>query len=338
MGAPDPPLAAQVAAELKRHYPSDSTRVNQELCTLLVYLSDSSVAETTLKLLHDADTQEEQLHYVLCLRELKDHWTLAQRETYFRWFVEAMEFAGGHLFSGFVTNIREEAIGHLSEAEAKALKDVLALPTEPAIPVIESASRPFVQEWTVNDLIADVQTQLHGRSFENGRRMFQATGCFQCHRFAGRGGIVGPDLSALGRRFNMKDMLESIIEPSKEVSDQYVSTVFLMDTGRQVIGRVINLLNENVMVCENLLAPGVMTVVSRDEVDDSFASSVSMMPKGLLNNLEKNDVLDLLAYLKSGGDPNAGEFANRKIRTDSGKSGPAKISKYSDGIADNVAT
>ena len=314
MGPPDTETAAQVAGALQQYFPSDSRILNQELCALLVYLDDDSVAEKALQLLKNADTEEEQLYYAYCLRQLKQHWTHEQRAVYFRWFVKAAEQAGPNPFAGFLDMIRRDAISNLSDAEAEALRDVLALVPKPAGPIIESASRPFVQDWKVDDLIADAQSQLHGRSFENGRRMFRATGCYKCHRFAGRGGIAGPDLSAVGRRFNTRNMLESIIEPSKEVSDQYIATIFLMDTGKQVVGRVVNLVGEILMVCENLLAPGALqpgalTLVSRAEVVESFASQVSMMPKGLLNNLAKDEILDLLAYLKAGGNPDAPEFA-----------------------------
>ena len=49
--------------------------------------------------------------------------------------------------------------------------------------------------------------------------MFGATGCFQCHRFAGEGGAVGPDLTQVAGRFSARDLLESIIEPGCRISE-----------------------------------------------------------------------------------------------------------------------
>ncbi len=308
MGAPDDNTAAQIAATLNTYYPSDSVRLNRELCALLVYLNDETVIEKTLKLMQEADTQEEQIHYALCLRVMKDHWTIPQRKAYFRWFITSTEMAGGHSFSGFLNNIRQEAIDRLSPEEAEQLKDVLAQQPKPAEPVIESISRPLVKRWTVDELAAAAATKLHGRSFENGRRMFQAAGCYRCHRFAGRGGIVGPDLSAAGRRFSTVELLESIVEPSKVISDQYVATVFILDSGKQVTGRVVNLAGDRMMVAENLLTPGRLTTVYRNEVEEMFHSDVSLMPQGLLDHLTLDEILDLLAFIRSGGDPQAPEF------------------------------
>ena len=311
LGETDDSTKLQIAATLSSYYPSDSRRLNRELCALLVFLGDPSVVGKTLALMENADTQEEELYYALCLRVMQDYWTIAQRTAYFQWFVKSAEFAGGHSFSGFLKNIREEAIERLSDAEREALKDVLAEMPTPATPEIEANSRPLVKEYTVDELVELAEANLAGRDFENGRRMFQATGCYKCHRFAGRGGIVGPDLSALGRRFNIRNMLESIVEPSKEISDQYVATNFVLDTGQQVVGRVVNLFGDSIMVSENLLAPDAMTRVVRDEIEESFPSKVSLMPTGLLNNLTEDEILDLLAYLKSGGNPESPEFAQR---------------------------
>jgi putative heme-binding domain-containing protein len=299
-----------VASVLNAGYPAGSTRLNRELCALLVYLNDPQVATKTLALLRKASTQEEQIHYVLCLRALKrDFWTLDQRREYFQWFLTAGSFRGGNSFSGFLANIRKDAIETLSEEDKVALKDILdARPVSSSEPVIEAASRPFVRAWTVDDLIGDVEAGLTGRDFENGRRMFTATACFRCHRFAGDGGIVGPELTAVGRRYNARTLLESLIEPSKVISDQYEATVFVLDTGKQVVGRVVNLNAERLMVSENMLDPGKLTSVNREEIEEMTVSRTSMMPNGLLNNLSRDEVLDLVAYLQSGGDPDASVF------------------------------
>lgn len=312
MGQPDPEVAEHVAAALNPLYPSRSPRLNRELCRLLVYLNDSQVAEKTLALLDIAPTQEEQIHYVYCLRALKDHWTTEQRTRYFRWFVTSTTLRGGNSFSGFIRNIRQEAIDQLTDEEKLTLKEVLEAQPSGAAPLVEASSRPLFREWTVDDLIADVEAGLSGRSFDNGRRMFQVTACFKCHRFAGDGGIVGPELTSVARRFNARSLLESIIEPSKVVSDQYEATMFVLESGQQVIGRVVNLNNDTIMVSENMLEPGKLTVIRRDEIEETLVSRTSMMPSGLLNTLNKDEVLDLIAYLQSGGDPDSAVFRGAK--------------------------
>ncbi len=312
MGEPDLEMATDVATLLDAHYPSKSPNLNKELCRLLVYLNDSHVAGKTLALLAKAPTQEEQIHYVYCLRALKDHWTMDQRKEFFQWFVTSTTLRGGNSFSGFIKNIRQEAIDRLTDAEKAELKSVLEAEPTGTANLVEAASRPIVKDWAVNDLLADVEAGLSGRSFDNGRKMFQVTACFKCHRFAGDGGVVGPDLTAVSRRYNPRTMLEAIIEPSKVISDQYESNIFLLTSGKQVAGRVVNLNSDKLMVCENMLEPGNLTTILREDIEETLVSKASMMPKGLINTLTRDEILDLVAYLQSGGDPDSPVFVGAK--------------------------
>ncbi|MFY8057493.1 MAG: c-type cytochrome, partial [Planctomycetaceae bacterium] len=261
MGEPSEEVARAVASVLNPLYPARSVRLNRELCRILVYLNAEGVADKTLELQAKAPSQEEQIHYAYCLRALKGPWTVEQRTKYFQWFVTSTTLRGGNSFSGFLKNIRQEAIDRLTDAEKVALKTVLEAQPTGGQPLVEAAARPVVQEWKVDDFLADVEAGLAGRSFENGRKMFQVTACYKCHRFAGDGGVVGPELTAVSRRYNARTLLESIIEPSKVVSDQYEASVFVLDSGRTVTGRVVNLNNDRIMVCENMLEPGALTTI-----------------------------------------------------------------------------
>lgn len=319
MGEPEPQVALDLAAILNLHYPSQSSSLNREVCRMLVYLNDSQVAGKTLALLAKAPTQEEQIHYVYCLRALKSHWTMEQRKEYFQWFVTSTTLRGGNSFSGFIKNIRHEAIDQLTDAEKAELKSILEAQPSGTANLVEASSRPLVKEWTVNDLLADVEAGLSGRSFDNGRKMFQVTACFKCHRFAGDGGIVGPDLTAVARRYNARTMLESLIEPSKVISDQYESNVFVLTSGKQVTGRVVNLNADKIMVSENMLEPGNLTIVMRDEIEETSVSKTSMMPAGLINTLTRDEILDLVAYLQSGGDPDSPLFVGKKTTVNNPK-------------------
>jgi superfamily I DNA/RNA helicase len=57
-----------------------------------------------------------------------------------------------------------------------------------------------------------------------------------------------------------------------------------------------------------MLEPGSMTGIKAHDIEEQMPSPVSMMPKGLLNTLSRDEILDLLAYLRSGGDPNDEAF------------------------------
>jgi hypothetical protein len=132
--------------------------------------------------------------------------------------------------------------------------------------------------------------------------MFSQAACFKCHRFDRQGGLVGPDLSAVGRRYNDLNLVESLIEPNKVISDQYEATTFVLDNGKSITGRVVNLVNDQYLVSENMLDPGKLTGVKTGTIEEKIPSKVSMMPASLLDTLTKEEILDLIAYLRSGGD------------------------------------
>jgi putative heme-binding domain-containing protein len=131
--------------------------------------------------------------------------------------------------------------------------------------------------------------------------MFGAATCFACHRFGAQGGAVGPDLTSVRGKFSPRDLLESLLEPSKEISDQYGSSIFTMADGSQVVGRIANLNGDNLQVSTNMMDPHAFTTVNTTKLVKTEESKVSMMPPGLLNMLKDDDILDLLAYLLSGG-------------------------------------
>lgn len=300
-----------VIAKVNAYFPSGDQFLDQELARLLVYLRAPDVIERTLELLTSGATQEEQIHYALCLRVLKDGWTLDQRKKYFQWFQQAAALRGGHSFQGFLLNIRNEAIDGLSNEEKTALAELLEAPPMPLPAEAATPPRDIVKKWTSDELFKLVENGVHGRDFERGRRLFAEATCFKCHRFDGQGGIIGPDLTGVGKRFDYRYLIESIVEPDKVISDQYQATVFVLATGNTVIGKVANLNNDVISVITNMLEPGNMTGVKRGDIEEQFPSPVSMMPAGLLDTFTDDEILDLLAYLRSGGDPEFEAFQSK---------------------------
>jgi len=297
-----------VLAKFDGLYPNKSGRLNQELCRQLVYLEAPGVVTRTLALLDKSLTQEEQISYLLSLMELKKDWSPETRKAYFNWFTKLASSRGGKSFIGFIRNIRQGAIDTLSDQEKVALKEVIEAKFEAADPAASGPPRPFVQKWKVDDLVAELDEKLEHRNFEKGRELFSAANCFKCHRVRLEGGSTGPDLTGIAGRFSNRNLLESVIEPAKVVSDQYEKMQFQMIDGRVIEGRVINLNGDNLMVLTNMYDPDSIVAVKRGEVEESQVSKTSMMPEGLLDTLTKDEILDLMAYLKSGGNPQSALF------------------------------
>jgi putative heme-binding domain-containing protein len=164
-------------------------------------------------------------------------------------------------------------------------------------------ARAFVRKWTLADLAPAAAGPLSRRSYARGREMFAAAGCFACHRVGADGGSFGPDLTGSGGRFSVRDLLESILEPSKVVSDQYQAVKIQLADGRVVAGRIINMSGDDLKVNTDMRDPDMIANVKRADVRAIKPSEVSMMPEALLDTLSQEEILDLLAYLLSGGDP-----------------------------------
>ena len=233
---------------------------------------------------------------------LKAGWTPELRKEYFEWFVKAAGYKGGNSFGNFLKLIRDDAILTLSPAEKVALKDLITadpatvkLPPEPA--------RPFVKAYKIADLTDALDKGLKAdRDFDRGRKLFAAGKCFACHRFDNEGGSNGPDLTGVAGRFSPRDLLESVIDPSKEISDQYAAVEIRTKDERVVTGRIVNLNADDVMVNTDMLNPGSTVKVDRKLIDSMRPSKLSMMPTALLDTFKEDEVLDLMAYMLSRGD------------------------------------
>jgi putative heme-binding domain-containing protein len=302
LGRPDDATLRMLIAKFDPLFPAATRALNAELAPMLVYLEAPSAAAKLSSALATAPSQEEQLDLARALRVLKTGWTLEQRKAYFAWFLKAANFRGGASLSGFLRDMKADSVATLSDSEKTALAEVLnAQP--PKRNVLENllAGRSTVKEWAVADFDASALKGLKsGRDLNRGRSLFGAVGCFNCHRFATEGGAVGPDLTGVSGRFSPRDLLESIVEPSKAISDQYGQVVITKKDGETVIGRVANLNGDGISMMTDMFDPNGFTNVNRKDIETIEPSKVSPMPEGLLNTLKQEEILDLLAYLLSG--------------------------------------
>jgi putative heme-binding domain-containing protein len=312
LGTPGSPWKQRASNRLDAFYPSISREENAELCKLISYLEPADGVTKTLALMAKAPTQEEQIEYALALRTVKTGWRDKQHEEYLNWFHKAATFNGGHSFHGFLRNIRNDAIKSLSSEVRIALQSALNNEPQPKAPKFTFTPRAFVKKYTVDELVPLVAYGLTGRNFDKGRNLFGAAKCFACHRFNNEGGGAGPDLTIVSGRFGPRDLLESIIEPSKVVSDQYQAIVVTTADGRQIVGRVVNLSGDTMSINTDMLDPQKKVNVNRNLVESIEPSKISMMPEGLIDTLTQDEILDLVAYLYSRGDRNHKMFRRER--------------------------
>lgn len=320
--------AQAMATAIAPAYPTGNRDIDRELCQLLVYLNEPTVVGKTVRLMNEEPYREDidmgelltrnggygrairnmienqpdrnQVWYAFCLRVAKAGWTAQSRADYFRWFAKASEWSGGNSFRKFLQNIENEAYASTTENE-KVMLEALKVRAPFHMPELPKPKGPG-KAWTLEEVRALARDGLKGRSFENGQRTFASTRCVLCHRFAGNGGATGPDLTQLAGRFNVDALTEAILDPSKVISDQYRASSVLTDAGKTVNGRIVAENEEQISVLTDPEDSTKVVDIRKSAIEEILPSQVSIMPADLLKPLNRDEVLDLLAYLLSRGD------------------------------------
>jgi len=127
---------------------------------------------------------------------------------------------------------------------------------------------------------------------------FKTTGlqCATCHKAGGEGGQVGPDLSDVGKRLSKRQILESILDPSKDIDPKFAAYIVEVDDGRQLSGLIVARDAQSLTVRD---PQGKDTKVPLSKVQAQVPSKKSLMPDQLLRDLTREQAADLLAYLES---------------------------------------
>jgi putative heme-binding domain-containing protein len=126
-----------------------------------------------------------------------------------------------------------------------------------------------------------------------GRALFSKT-CMQCHTLFGEGGHVGPDLTG-SNRADLDYLLVNVIDPSAVIAKDYMVSIIYMTDGDAFSGIITKEDDQSVTVT---LESSVQTL-DRKEIKEIRRSELSMMPEGLLTPLPKQDVVNLITYLRS---------------------------------------
>jgi putative heme-binding domain-containing protein len=170
-----------------------------------------------------------------------------------------------------------------------------AFPKEPTLPGLGTETTA-PSKYKFPELLAYLTTG-PGKTgdVKRGQAVFEKAACSKCHKYGKVGEGVGPDLTTLSKRFKRADTLESLLYPSKVISDQYRSTSIVTKRGVRLDGLVaIN--GDEVTVLQQDASK--VTLRKRD-IEQQFASLVSVMPEKLLDELTLQEIADLFAYLES---------------------------------------
>jgi putative heme-binding domain-containing protein len=119
---------------------------------------------------------------------------------------------------------------------------------------------------------------------------------------SGEGAKIGPDLTKVSEKYKGEKLLRQILEPSTEINEQFRTWLIQTSDGDVVTGLVLKEDADALHVMTNLLKPAEVTVLPKSKVQAKKVAELSLMPTGMLVTLTKEEILDLVAYLESGGD------------------------------------
>ncbi|WP_375446056.1 c-type cytochrome [uncultured Fibrella sp.] len=339
MGLPEGADRAKAIAVLSPRYPAGSAMLNRAYSKLLVSLEAPGTVGKTLTLLalnnedkgpvggetvtassdlilrnpqYGLDIAKmlekippaQQTYYATMLSSAKTGWTPQLRDQYFAWFAKAFGYQGGNSYIGYIDKARKLALANVPREQFEKYNKLsgadLLTKSGNDIAMGYTPKGPY-RNWKLENAVAVVDSGLVGRNFETGKKLYSAVLCSRCHSMGGQGGDIGPDLTQLGTRFSNKDMLEAIISPDKTISDQYASSIFVLKNGQSVLGRLINEDKTSYSISQNPFAPDQLRKLAKKDVVSRKYSPSSIMLPGLINSLNADELKDLIAYLKSGG-------------------------------------
>ncbi|QJW92716.1 PVC-type heme-binding CxxCH protein [Frigoriglobus tundricola] len=168
-------------------------------------------------------------------------------------------------------------------------------------------------EWKLEELtdaVKEMETK-GGRNFANGKQMFTVATCVACHKFGGQGNEFGPDLAKLDPKTfkSAADLTDHVLNPSKKIDDRYATYRIVTSDEKVYTAMIVEEKDGVVKIIENPLASAKPIEIKRADIAEQKKAPTSMMPKGLLDKLTREEVLDLLAYVWGRADPKSKLFS-----------------------------
>ncbi len=280
-----------------------SLTVQGECARVLASLGSGSIVSQTMESLMTSSQQEQRLQGLFALRNVREGWNIENRRKYFQILNEAVDFVRGEGMEKFLAQIRKDATETLSETERTALSELLAPDPNPSEEFVPAVARPTVHQWRMEDLTRSLADDSYKPDHARGATIFRDAQCNRCHRSGARGPAVGPDLTHVASRFSRKDILISMIEPSQVVAENYRKVQITTTDGRAIVGRFViegDYRSQKLQIATDPLKPTEIVEIDKSEIESMEESPVSPMPTGLLDGFERNEILDLIEYLRVG--------------------------------------
>ncbi len=161
---------------------------------------------------------------------------------------------------------------------------------------------PKITEWKVDELAPELAKGSASQNLAHGKELFTKLACAGCHKLGPEGISYGPDLTDVFIRYqtNRADILRQILEPSLVISNRYRNFQFELKNGDELLGMIVKEDGENLTV-QTGPSDALVQMFKKSDIKMQQPQNTSPMPMGLLNQLSKEQIFDLLAYIESGG-------------------------------------
>lgn len=256
-GSPHSATQKVVRDALLEKFPAQSRPLNHELVELLVYLKTPGIINPILALAEESEDTRDWSHYLVFLRYIKSEWTTEQRKRYLEVLRRFEEFPGGRWYVRTAQDLRTEALAALTEQQSIELADLLQ-PTQPTV-----AAPPITVDPAV--FVADWKLSDFDKELQKG---FGAP-----HHERGRAAYHKAGCAACHRLASDPATTQAIIGPD-------LSGIAMRFDPRTVL--------------ESIVHP---SLVIGDKYQNPAGPNISTMPAGLINGLERKEIVDLISYL-----------------------------------------
>ncbi len=302
-GLPDAELASALLSRVEADLPAadggDPFPHDIKRTELLIALGSERAPSFAVPRMLSAETQERALDFALQLRRAEAGWTPELAKSYLDFLhVEARGFRGGRSIDGYLKRIRAEGL----ERAGKALPDGYVVPDVTAAePAYEIETPIFREQWSLRDLGAIVRQSEKSTDSIAGERYFRMAGCYACHRVGEVGGGTGPDLTDAGGRFTARDLLIAILEPSRDISDQYLDTEVWTEDSQVYVGRLTEQDDEWTSIqlppTEAGGTDGELIDIAAEEIKLVRPHPMSRMPSGTVDCLAVEELAEMVAWI-----------------------------------------
>ncbi len=144
---------------------------------------------------------------------------------------------------------------------------------------------------------------------EAGQWVFRRTelNCTKCHMLSGGGGNIGPDLSAVGANSPTEYLIDSMLHPSKQIKEAFLTRKILTTSGQVVVGIRVDANDQRVVLRD---IEGKEVTIAQNDIEEDLEGP-SLMPEGLANFLTEREFIDLVKFLSVLGKPGPYAINNR---------------------------